>query len=492
MKRLSVILAALLLSVSMASCSEHDGDVQTYGFGADIVQFTAYTDETADEQSDTSDDEPEQTAATAATTSASTTTSSKETTATTTKTASTTTAEPSETTRKYAVTEKAAETVIETSAKSRLEYHKHFSGLSRYSVISIDSKNYSERFRATSYDKWYFYNFGERVVSGYGNDNKAVTVAAYSGIEARITDKRTLNVTAFGNVDKSGISINYENNAGRVNYRSQTLSSSKATASADLWDSCFVNGLYEISCKFTVNGKTDTAYVYLFVNCASDSSKDYEFYLCNGEKHYLSSEFAKNNKQRYSDLMKLFERQGVTPQKALTARRHYPLSAPVDNDDTQYWVTLSHKILKGKENYSAESKALYLHDWMTSNLKYDEYKVRVLGYQRYKDAKGNTYPQYYVSKNYTGVCLDFSSIYAIMCREFGIPCVVLTSSTHAWNAIYLDNRWYEVDLTVDTKRIVEGKDTNKVTNADELYSYYGFCRPEVNSQVAKSATTYCW
>ncbi len=456
MKKISALLAAVLMSATMVSCTSGNKE-------AGLIE-RLFMDNPRQSVTTTAAPEPAETAPAV----------------TTTTTAVTTTALPA--------TEAPAE---EPAAADRLINHPYLKDINRNTIIQNDSNESGKLFNMTKYDSWYFYDFYSSAVSGFGVNGQELTVAAYEGIEAQITDNNTLTVRAAGSNMCSGITIRYEDPSVYVPYQTSSANAARAKASADLRDTAFLNGFYEISCEFNVGNEKKAASVYLLVNCASNDPQDCEFFLCNGERHLNYEDFSSKSK-RYEDLTDLLERQGVTPEKALTASRHYPLSAPVNNDDTQYWIDLSHKILEGKEEHDPAYKALYLHDWMTSHLSYDEYKVRVLIYQRYKDAEGNTYPEHYVSRNYTGVCLDFSSIYAIMCREYGIPCVVLTNDTHAWNALYLKGRWYEVDLTVDTNRTVKGKDTTDITDADKQYCYTGFCRPDVNSELPTAATKYCW
>ena len=118
------------------------------------------------------------------------------------------------------------------------------------------------------------------------------------------------------------------------------------------------------------------------------------------------------------------------------------------------------------------------------NIYFDDYKVNVLKEARYY----NDYVsgKYYVSKIKIGVCRDFSNIYAIMCREQGIPCIMLNpaSRKHVWNAIFVDNRWYEVDLTDDIARHATTKSITDVTPADfdNTHNYYSFCNYKYNTE----------
>ena len=50
-----------------------------------------------------------------------------------------------------------------------------------------------------------------------------------------------------------------------------------------------------------------------------------------------------------------------------------------------------------------------------------------------------------------GICLDFSAVFAAMARAVGIPTKVnigyLDSTYHAWNSVFLGEKWLRVDIT---------------------------------------------
>ena len=63
----------------------------------------------------------------------------------------------------------------------------------------------------------------------------------------------------------------------------------------------------------------------------------------------------------------------------------------------------------------------------------------------------------------TGMCYDFSSLFAAMCRSEGIPCALTKgyagSSYHAWNKVNLNGSWYQIDLTYAVTRNVRNAKT---------------------------------
>lgn len=340
---------------------------------------------------------------------------------------------------------------------------------------------------------WYFYNFANKATVGIGKNGETVHKNGYAVLSSGITDNRDLDVVVLSRNSAyriKSVSITYEQPSVELNYTVSETDKGVLTLKADLYDACYVNGLYQIKAVIDTEAGEKSICNYLLVNCASNEPEDYHFYACNGSQHYYAEEFSTMT-SRYKYLVSLLDSEGVTPETAASNRNYlYPISAEGYTDDSQYWIDKSHEILAGHENDNASTKALLLHDWMTSNLKYDYYKVNVLVQSRY--IVNGLDPSQYVSQNYTGVCLDFSQIYTIMCRENGVPCVVLNNDSHAWNAIYLGSKWYEVDLTVDTNRLVYGEDTNDVEGADNLYCYDGFCAPMVNDSVPDTATRFNW
>ena len=66
-------------------------------------------------------------------------------------------------------------------------------------------------------------------------------------------------------------------------------------------------------------------------------------------------------------------------------------------------------------------------------------------------------------KGTTGICYDFSSLFAAMCRSPGSPCALTKgyagSSYHAWNKVNLNGKWYQIDLTYAVTRSVKNAKT---------------------------------
>ncbi len=126
-------------------------------------------------------------------------------------------------------------------------------------------------------------------------------------------------------------------------------------------------------------------------------------------------------------------------------------------------------------------RILALHDWVCEYLSYDMDSLH-----------SDEIPPYYaeeVIENKNAVCLGFATLYAALCRSIGIPCNVVsgyalgigadtawtnaTTATeeqnHAWNEVYVDNRWVIVDTTWDCVNKIENGVLTQGSEVSHLY-----------------------
>ncbi len=178
----------------------------------------------------------------------------------------------------------------------------------------------------------------------------------------------------------------------------------------------------------------------------------------------------------------LLAEQGVTPENSLDFSDDfwaYPVPADYGRRyrcDNRAWAELAQAIA-GDEALPDAQKAILIHDWMTENLAYDQYKVDGLGSTR-AAVHGDYTGKYSMWDTKTGVCADFATVYCIMLRSLGVPAVSLDyNDEHVWNVVYLDGDWVEIDLTEDIGRIVYGEDVSQVVNAADTVDYGAFGTP---------------
>ena len=344
---------------------------------------------------------------------------------------------------------------------------------------------------ANENSSWEFFNFrssgqvgvgldlsrpGNRSGSSFVNPSNVSFTEMYFGLFAKITDGHLLTVRTYTHLDGvklRGISIIPEHGSVSPEYTFENV-----RLNADLYDSSFCNGLYVINAAFRYEGCDYFCDLYMLVDCLSDTAEDCRFYICEGVENNAFNEGSIAG--GCDRLREMLSSEGVTPHNSTDPDAAYPFEAEGSAEyDTKYWIERSSQIVKGYEDATMAFKATLIHDWMTSNLAFDRYKSEVLIHPRY--AVGTDDGHYvidtskYVSATYAGVCRDFSEIYGIMCRAQGIPCVVCMSAqnAHAWNAVYINGVWTEIDVTHDIQRYVDTEDTTDVKNTDafSLYCY---------------------
>lgn len=108
------------------------------------------------------------------------------------------------------------------------------------------------------------------------------------------------------------------------------------------------------------------------------------------------------------------------------------------------------------ENSSTVDKIRAVHDYIINNSKYDSGRSDY-NLDTYKSdiAYGPLLQGY-------GICGGYTDAMALFLDKMGIPNYKISSDTHIWNAVYLDGKWYHLDLTWDDP--VTSDNTNILQN----------------------------
>ena len=97
---------------------------------------------------------------------------------------------------------------------------------------------------------------------------------------------------------------------------------------------------------------------------------------------------------------------------------------------------------------TTDAKIVAIHNYIASTFTYD---YTFAAGVRNGTIKNYTPDTAHLLEAQKGVCYDFSSLFAAMCRSQGIPCAVAkgytTGGYHAWNMVYLNDAWVGLDLT---------------------------------------------
>jgi len=94
---------------------------------------------------------------------------------------------------------------------------------------------------------------------------------------------------------------------------------------------------------------------------------------------------------------------------------------------------------------TALETAVIVHDRLISQTGYSTERYRS------NTLTDEDHCSYNVLLTHTGVCDGYAKTYACIMNELGIHTIEVTSYqlSHAWNMIYIDNAWYQVDCTFD-------------------------------------------
>ena len=93
-----------------------------------------------------------------------------------------------------------------------------------------------------------------------------------------------------------------------------------------------------------------------------------------------------------------------------------------------------------------------IHDYIINHAKYDKDRTdkNIINY--------NSSTAYGVLFEGYGICSGYSDAMAIFLNYYGVPNFKVASENHVWNAVYLDGKWYHLDLTWDDPIVTSGED----------------------------------
>lgn len=105
-----------------------------------------------------------------------------------------------------------------------------------------------------------------------------------------------------------------------------------------------------------------------------------------------------------------------------------------------------------KDNMTLKEKIKTIHDYIINNTKYDKDRSdnNIINY-RSDTAYGALIEHYALCGGYTDSMMLFL-------EKFGVKSYRISSDNHIWNYVYLDNDWYNLDLTWDDPILEDGKD----------------------------------
>ena len=89
-------------------------------------------------------------------------------------------------------------------------------------------------------------------------------------------------------------------------------------------------------------------------------------------------------------------------------------------------------------------KIKIIHDYIIDNAEYDKLK-----YENKNDTTYKSNTAYGVLVQGYGTCNGYADAMAIFLDKLNIINYKISNSEHIWNLVYLDGKWYHLDLTWD-------------------------------------------
>lgn len=215
--------------------------------------------------------------------------------------------------------------------------------------------------------------------------------------------------------------------------------------------------------------KLDTSHVkdgYIKVSYKNSSDKKMKIIVRKDNKAYNYDFYGKGEYENYPLQMGNGSYE-ITLFENIQGKEYYEVDsweveAKVDNIKSTYII--SNKIVNWDKSTETINKAKLL----TKNIKDDSKKVEfiynyVVNEIKYDYSKLNTLGAAYVPnidsvvKDGKGICYDFSSVMAGMLRSVGVPTKLVMGYSnnakgyHAWNEVYINNKWMIIDATYDSQ-----------------------------------------
>jgi len=147
----------------------------------------------------------------------------------------------------------------------------------------------------------------------------------------------------------------------------------------------------------------------------------------------------------YSSLKTLYDENGVVTIEVT----HLYSDNEIDTIDQEIDEILSSIVT---DEMSLREKILAIHDYIIDNTKYDQSKAL---------EDDDTYDSGRITgvlKNHYAICSGYADLMAVFLDKLGVTNYKISSDNHVWNAVYLDNTWYHLDLTWDDPVTNSGRD----------------------------------
>jgi len=106
---------------------------------------------------------------------------------------------------------------------------------------------------------------------------------------------------------------------------------------------------------------------------------------------------------------------------------------------------------------SSREKIKVFHDYIINTTTYDSETANSINNHFSNVNKNNSHKANGVLNNFVALCSGYTDLMAIFLSNIGIPNYKVSTKDHVWNAVYLDNNWYHLDVTWDNQTTTNGE-----------------------------------
>lgn len=152
----------------------------------------------------------------------------------------------------------------------------------------------------------------------------------------------------------------------------------------------------------------------------------------------------------YTSIKTLYDETGEVTVKI----QHVYSEQEIDRIEKEVDSILAHQI---NDSMSDRDKILALHDYIIRTTKYDPYKVDKEDSQK-SDSPYDSSRILGVLDDHYAICSGYTDLMAVFLERLHIPNYKIASDTHIWNAVFLDGKWWHLDLTWDDPITTSGQD----------------------------------
>lgn len=196
--------------------------------------------------------------------------------------------------------------------------------------------------------------------------------------------------------------------------------------------------------KITKDGKDEQV-----LTKVENSRISMNIYLRNGAGTYDISIFESSAEGQYNG--SYYGTQTLKVTNTDTRDLSFLLPSNLVQSDNEEIIALAKSLTQGSKSDLESLKKI--HTYIATNVKYD--------YESYYDGTyaQKPYDAVGMMKRLKGVCSGYSNLYAALLRVVGIRTKVVQGTAylgngqtgdHAWNEVFIDNKWKSVDVTWDS------------------------------------------